>query len=76
MNNIKYYQKEAFIKSLKKKKIPFREIMINEISEEILGELFSYFILETVLIGKLLKLNPFNQPAVEQVKIETKKKLI
>ena len=40
-------------------------------NEEVLGKLFSYFILETIVIGKLVKINPFNQPAVEQVKIFT-----
>ncbi len=75
LNHIKHYQKEAFIKSLEKNKIPFRQFKINKISEENLGELFSYFILETVLIARLIKSNPFNQPAVEQVKIETIKKL-
>ena len=42
--------------------------IINNKNEETLGELFSYFIMETVLIGKLLGINPFDQPAVEQVK--------
>jgi len=46
------------------------------VSEEVLGELFSYFMLETSIIGNLAKINPFNQPAVEQVKINTKKILI
>ena len=41
-----------------------------------LGEIFSYFILETIIIGKLSKINPFDQPAVEQVKIFTKNYLI
>ena len=41
-------------------------------NEETLGEIFSYFILETVLIGELVKINPFNQPAVEKVKLLTK----
>ena len=41
-------------------------------NEETLGEIFSYFILETVLIGELVKINPFNQPAVEKVKFLTK----
>ncbi len=36
------------------------------------GELFSYFILETAIIGQLVGINPFNQPAVEQVKTFTK----
>ena len=29
--------------------------------------------IETILLGKLLKVDPFNQPAVELIKIETKK---
>ena len=41
-----------------------------------LGELFVFFILETILIGKCLKLNPYDQPAVELIKKETKKQLI
>ena len=57
---------------LKKKEIPFREFKIKKIDEEAIGELFSYYILEISIIGKLLGLNPFNQPAVEQVKISTK----
>ena len=62
-----------FIKSLKKKRIPFREFKITALNEEVLGELFSYFILETVIVGKLANINPFDQPAVEEVKIKTKK---
>jgi len=69
---IKIAQKNALIKSLNKYKIPFREFRIRKINEVILGELFSYFILETIIVGKLAKINPFDQPAVEQVKIFTK----
>ncbi len=72
---IKNAQKEGFIEVLKKKNIPYREFILKELNEETLGELFSYFIVETILVGKLANLNPFNQPAVEQVKIETKRKL-
>jgi len=68
-------QKIALIKILKKKKIPFREFKINRISEEVLGELFSYFMLETTLVGKLIGVNPFDQPAVEELKILTKEYL-
>ena len=68
-------QKNAFIKELNNKKIPFREIHINKFDEETIGELFGYFILETVLLGRLIKVNPFDQPAVESVKIYTKKNL-
>ena len=76
LSKIKMAQKNAFLSVLKKKKIPFREFKIMHFSEEILGELFSYFILETAIIGKLSNINPFNQPAVEEVKISTKKILL
>ncbi|MFL2875506.1 MAG: glucose-6-phosphate isomerase [Candidatus Pelagibacter sp. TMED286] len=69
---IKNAQKNALIKSFNKYKIPFREFKIRKINEVILGELFSYFIFETIIVGKLAKINPFDQPAVEQVKIFTK----
>ena len=71
--DIKKAQKEAFIKILKINKIPFREFIFNNLKEETLGEIFSYFILETVLIAKVTKTNPFDQPAVEDIKILTKK---
>ena len=69
---VKNAQKNSLIKCLQKKEIPFREFKLKKISEEVLGKMFSYFIMETILIGKLSKINPFNQPAVEQVKIYTK----
>ena len=72
---IKDAQKNALIKSLIKKNIPYREFKINEMSEENLAELFAYFILETIIIGNLMGLNPYDQPAVEEVKITTKKLL-
>ena len=72
LSDIRLAQKEALIKTLIKKKIPFREFRIRKINEETLGELFSYFILETSIIGKITNINPFDQPAVEQVKLLTK----
>ena len=41
-----------------------------------MGELFSFFILETILVGRALNINPFDQPSVELIKQETKKILI
>ena len=75
LNKIVSAQRSALKQVFLKKKIPFREIEIKNYSEETLGELFSYFILETVLIGKIVKINPFDQPAVEEVKKIAKKKL-
>ena len=56
-----------------KKKIPFRSFVIIKRDEKTLGELFTFFILETILLGKALKINPYNQPAVELIKKETLK---
>ena len=64
-------QKNATKKVFLKKKIPFRCIQVQKRSEETLGELFSFFILETILLGKLMKINPYNQPSVELIKKET-----
>ncbi len=72
---IKSAQKNALIETFKKKQIPFREFKINQINEQTLGKLFSYFILETIIVGKLNNIDPYNQPAVEQVKVLTKKLL-
>lgn len=76
ISDVKNAQRKALIEAFKQKKIIFREIKVKAINEEQLGKLFSTFILETVIIGKLLSLNPFNQPAVEKVKIYTKKYLL
>jgi len=69
-------QKKATENVFRRKKIPFRSFDIINRSEETLGELFCFFILETILLGHLLKVNPFNQPKVELIKSETKKILI
>ena len=74
-SKVKSAQKKAVIKSLSKKSIPLREFTINKINEEVLGQLFSFFIIETIVIGKLLNIDPFDQPAVEQVKVKTKQLL-
>jgi glucose-6-phosphate isomerase len=50
--------------------------LIQDRNEEALGELFIFFILETILLGKALNVNPYDQPAVELIKSETKKFLI
>jgi glucose-6-phosphate isomerase len=76
LNQIKLSQKLATENIFRKKNIPFRSFTILNRDEKTLGELFSFFILETILIGKMLNLNPYDQPAVELIKNETKKILI
>ena len=70
---VKLSQKNAFISVLKEKKIPFREITIKKFDEKTLGKLFFLFIFETIVFSKILKVNPYDQPGVERVKILTKK---
>ncbi len=72
LNRVKNSQREALIKTFKKNKIQYEEFIIKKIDEKTLGELFSLFILKTAIVGKLSNINPFDQPAVEQVKIFTK----
>ena len=55
------------------KHIPFRHFVFNKNNEEELGMIFTFFVLETILLARLMNINPFDQPAVEQVKIESRK---
>ena len=73
LSQIIYAQKIATENIFLKKKIPFRSFEVNLRDEKSLGELFSFFILETILLGRALKLDPYNQPSVELIKTETKK---
>ena len=54
-----------------KKKIPYRTFYIKKRDEKTLGELFCFFTLEVILLSKLLRVNPLDQPEVELVKKET-----
>ena len=73
LSDVIYAQKKATEKVFSKKNIPFRSFEIKNRNEKTLGELFCFFILETILIGKSLNLNPYDQPAVELIKVETKR---
>ena len=68
---IKYAQKIATENVFKKRNIPFRSFNVLRRSEQALGELFTFFMLETILLGEMTKVNPFDQPSVELIKEET-----
>jgi len=76
LQKIKFSQKVATENVFLKKKIPFRSFEVVNKNEKSLGELFCFFILETILLGKALKVNPYDQPSVELIKEETRKILI
>ena len=69
-------QCEATKNIFKLKKIAFRHFIFNKDDESELGLVFTFFVLETILLARLMKVNPFDQPAVEQIKVETKKILL
>jgi len=76
IEKIKQSQMLATEKVFVSKKIPFRSFRVLKRNEKSLGELFCFFILETILLGRALNVNPFDQPSVELIKKETKKILI
>ncbi|MDC0469694.1 glucose-6-phosphate isomerase [Candidatus Pelagibacter sp.] len=76
LNEISFSQFHATQKVFKSKKIPFRSFVINQRNEETLGHLFIFFILETILLGRLINVNPFDQPSVELIKKQTFNSLV
>ena len=54
---------------------PVRTIDLERLDERALGALLMHFMLETILAGHLLGVDPFDQPAVESGKIITRRYL-
>ena len=75
LDQIIYAQKKATENVFKKENIPFRSFEVRKRDEKTLGSLFTFFILETILLGNALNINPYDQPAVELIKKETNKLL-
>ena len=69
-------QLEATKNIFNKKKIPFRHFIFDKNDESELGWFITFSVLETILLANLMGVNPFDQPAVEQIKNETKKILL
>jgi glucose-6-phosphate isomerase len=54
---------------------PVRTIDLAKLDEKTLGALLMHFMIETILAGRLLGLDPFDQPAVELAKVLTRERL-
>ncbi|WP_342359206.1 glucose-6-phosphate isomerase [Terrarubrum flagellatum] len=54
---------------------PVRHIHLGKLDEETLGELLMTLMIETILTGYAMGVDPFDQPAVEEAKILAKKYL-
>ena len=61
--------KEAF----RRRKRPFIEISLPDKSEFSIGELMQFKMIETMFLGYLMNVNPFDQPNVEEYKVETRR---
>jgi glucose-6-phosphate isomerase len=51
---------------------PVRSFNLPALDERTLGALFMHFMLETIIAGRMLGVDPFDQPAVEEGKILAK----
>lgn len=54
---------------------PVRQIRVPRLDERSMGALLTHFLLETVLTGYALGIDPFDQPAVEEAKVLAKQYL-
>jgi len=65
-------QGRATAETLAKNGCPVRTIHIERLDEASLGELLMHFMLETIIAARLLGVDPFDQPAVEEGKVLAK----
>ena len=68
-------QQRAIPQALAEARRPVRTIDFERLDERALGALMMHFMLETILAGSLLGIDPFDQPAVESGKIITRRYL-
>ena len=68
-------QAHAIAEALTQAGRPVRTFDIETLDERSMGALLMHFMIETVLAGRLLDLDPFDQPAVELAKTLTRERL-
>jgi len=75
MGDLMHAEQDATIDTFKLNNFKFREILLSEINEEAMGALMADSIMETIAACLYFEVDPFDQPAVEQGKVLTKKYL-
>ena len=68
-------QGRATAETLAKSGCPVRTIHLERVDERHRGELLMHFMLETIIAARLIGVDPFDQPAVEEGKVLAKKYL-
>jgi len=69
MGDLVAAEARATAETLAKRGRPVRQIKAKKIDERTLGALMMHFMLETILMGRLMGVDPFDQPAVEEGKV-------
>jgi len=75
MGDLVAAQGRATAETLAKNGCPVRTIHLERVDERHLGELLMHFMLETIIAARLIGVDPFDQPAVEEGKVLAKKYL-
>jgi len=75
MGDLIHAERKATVHALKAAKRPVVKIKVPRVNESTLAQLFYMFEVQTAVAGVLLDINPFDQPAVEQIKIFTREYL-
>ncbi len=75
LNHIMHAIRSGAVAAYKKGKRPFTEIKLDGRNARAIGAFIQLKLMETVLFAKLLGVNPFDQPAVESYKKETRRVL-
>jgi glucose-6-phosphate isomerase len=69
MGDLVYAEMRATAQTLSRNGRPVRLIHLPRIDERSIGALMMHFMLETILMGRLMGVDPFDQPGVEEGKV-------
>jgi glucose-6-phosphate isomerase len=75
MGDLVAAEARATAETLSRNKRPVRQINIPVIDEYTTGALMMHFMMETILMGRLMGVDPFDQPGVEEGKVLARKYL-
>ena len=76
MGDIVAAQAAALPQALAQAGRPVRTIDIERLDERTMGKIFMHFMLETIIAGRMMDIDPFDQPAVELAKVLTRQQLV
>jgi glucose-6-phosphate isomerase len=72
MGDLMEAEQKATSETLIKRGRPVRIFYLSELQEQEMGALLMHYLLETIITAKILGLDAFDQPAVEEGKILTR----